>query len=70
MSHWDPEWLVPRLEGATLGVTESSRTVRRDGEAVIEISYDSDSSWSGNARLVHHERGYTLRIENIEFAEQ
>ena len=70
MSHWDPEWLVSRLEGAALEVTESSRTVRRGGEAVIEISYDSDSSWSGNARLVHHERGYSLRIENIEFAEQ
>jgi len=70
MSHWDAEWLIPRLEGATLEVAESSRTVRRNGDIVIEIGYDSGSSWSGNARLVHHERGYSLRIENVEFAEQ
>jgi hypothetical protein len=70
MSHWDAEWLIPRLEGATLGVNESSRTVRRNGDVIIEISYDSGSSWSGNARFVHHERGYSLRIENVEFAEQ
>ena len=70
MSHWDVEWLKPRLEGATLAATESSRTVRRDGEAIIEIMYDSGTSWSGNARLTHRERGYSLRINNIEFAER
>lgn len=70
MSHWDPKWLVSRLEGATLAATESSRTVRRDGEAIIEITYDSGTPWSGNARLTHRERGYSLRINNVEFAEQ
>ena len=70
MSHWDAEWLRPKLEGATLEVTESTRTVQRNGDVIIEIGYDSDTSWSGNARLVHHERGYSLRIQNVEFIEQ
>jgi len=70
LSHWDAEWLMPRLEGATLEVSDSSRTVRRNGEPIIEITYDSGTSWAGDARLVHRERGYSLRIHNVEFTER
>ena len=66
---WDPDWLRPRLQGATLEISEGndSRTVSRDGEPVIEISYETPAARTGRTQFKHVERGYVLDIRTAEF---
>jgi hypothetical protein len=68
---WDPKWVSSRLQGAALVVSESrdSRTVSRDGEPVIEISYETPDARIGRAQFKHVERGYVLDIRTVEFTE-
>ncbi len=68
---WDPKWVSSRLQGAALEVSESrdSRTVSRDGEPVIEISYETPDARIGRAQFKHVERGYVLDIRTVEFTE-
>lgn len=67
---WDPEWVNARLQGAVLKVSKSndSRTVSRDGEPVIEISYEMPDAWTGRTHFKHIERGYVLDIRTAEFS--
>ncbi len=67
MTHWDPKWLSAHLDGARLESRINGRTILRGSEPVIEIDSDSGEPWHGIATLRHLERGYTLRIENVEF---
>ncbi len=67
---WDPEWVNARLQGGVLKVSKSndSRTVSRDGEPVIEISYEMPDAWTGRTHFKHIERGYVLDIRTAEFS--
>lgn len=67
---WDPEWVNARLQGGVLKVSKSndSRTVTRDGEPVIEISYEMPDAWTGRTHFKHIERGYVLDIRTAEFS--
>ena len=57
------------LQGATLEISEGndSRTVSRDGEPVIEISYETPAARTGRTQFKHIERGYVLDIRTAEF---
>lgn len=67
---WEPEWVNARLQGAVLDISRSSdsRTVCRDGEPVIEISYDMPDGRTGRTHFKHLERGYVLDIRTAEFS--
>ena len=71
LTTWEPEWLNTRLQGAALEVSGShdSRIVSRDGEPLIEISYESPDAKIGRSRFKHLERGYQLDIRTAEFTE-
>ena len=71
LTTWEPEWLNARLQGAALEVSGShdSRIVSRDGEPLIEISYESPDAKTGRSRFKHLERGYQLDIRTAEFTE-
>lgn len=66
LTHWDPEWLNAHLDGAELRVRSKGRTIMRGSEPVIEIDSDTGEPWRGIVTLRHLERGYKLRIENLE----
>jgi len=70
LSYWDPEWLRARIQGASfeLAANGHGRTLSRRGTVFIEIEYESGELWTGNVRLTHIERGYTLLIDTVEFA--
>jgi len=70
LSHWDPTWLRARIQGASLehGANGQGRALIRNGAKLIEIEYESGEPWTGNVRLTHIERGYTLLINTVEFA--
>lgn len=67
MTHWDPKWLSAHLDGARLESRNNGRTILRGSKPVIEIDNETGEPWHGIAILRHLERGYTLRIENVEF---
>lgn len=71
LATWDAEWVSARLRGAALEVSESrdSRIVSRDGEPLIEISYETPDAKTGRMRFKHLERGYQLDIRTAEFTE-
>ena len=56
-------------QGATLEISEGnhSRTVSRDGEPVIKISYETPAARTGRTQFKHVERGYVLDIRTAEF---
>ncbi len=70
LTFWDPAWVSRRLQGAVLEVSESNgrRTVSRDGEPVIEISYELADRWAGRTHFKHRERGYELNIKTVGFS--
>lgn len=68
ISHWDAGWIDARLEGAHLVEFAGGRRLIRDGQPLVEITYESGAPWSGVALLVNHDRGYTLRIDNVAFS--
>ncbi len=70
LSHWDIDWLRPRLEGGSIESSGNVRKVLRDGVTVIEVQLESGTPWSGKTRLDHHERGYSLRIDNLAFIQR
>ena len=69
LTFWDPQWLSARLQGAVLEVANgnSSRTISRDGEPVIEVSHETQDPWAGKTRFTHIERGYVLKIRTVEY---
>ncbi len=69
LTFWDPAWVSTRLQGAVLELSENNgrRTVSRDGEPVIEISYESANRWAGRTHFKHRERGYELNIKTVGF---
>lgn len=70
LTFWDPKWVSARLQGAVLEVSQTggSRTVFRQGEPVIEISYEAADPWAGRTHFTHVERGYVLDIRTVSFA--
>lgn len=69
LTHWDPDWLNHRLQGAVVTLTEGGkkRMVTRGGELIISIAFDTPNPWSGSATFSHHERQYELHISTAEF---
>ena len=68
LTFWEPDWVSGRLKGGSLESTGTRRSVLRDGERVIEISYDSAKRWSGTTRFKHRERQYELSIDTVVFS--
>ena len=70
LTFWDAAWVTTRLQGAVLEVSENNgrRTVSRDGEPVIEISYELANRWAGRTHFKHRERGYELNIKTVGFS--
>jgi Protein of unknown function (DUF3261) len=70
LTHWDPVWLNARLAGARVVDFGAGRSVLRNGEPLIDIVIDGGAPWHGATRLIHHERGYTLDIDTVQYSPQ
>ena len=70
ITYWDSAWVNDRLQGAVVEDCHENpgRTVLRDGEPVIEISYESANRWPGRTRFRHRERGYELNIDTVGYS--
>jgi hypothetical protein len=69
LSYWNSEWVHDQLQGGILEVSavDNTRTVSRDDDTLIVVSYDATDPWSGTAQFNHVERGYMLDIRTVEF---
>lgn len=67
LTRWDADWLSEHLQGADLNENANGmgRILSRDGEPVIEISYDTADRWAGRTRFTHLERAYVLDIQTV-----
>ena len=70
LTYWDAPWIRKRVDGAKLEDTPDglSRTILRDGEPVIEISYEAADRWTGKTQFTHIERQYVLNIQTVSFS--
>lgn len=65
--YWPLASLRETLRGAGFEVSEpaaGARQLRRGDRLIAEVNYPDGDAWSGSARLVSHEFGYSLQIDS------